>query len=214
MTVSKKSNKGGNGDGFAFARMALSYEGKRCLIWPFNRGAYGYGTFGLNGEVVYAHRWICEQVHGPAPTPEHQAAHDCGNGDGGCIHPRHVFWKTPLENSQDKIAHGTTYSKKGRPRQKLTQEQVDEIRQVTSVAEQFEIARRFGVSDSTVRKILYGKSWSTPKRFTEFEADQIRRIRSLKGEAKAKDLAAEYQVSSRVIQHIWSGRYWSHVQGN
>lgn len=195
-----------------FLQGAIAFKGESCLIWPFFRNPYGYGTFGHEGRLHYAHRYICELVHGPAPTPEHQAAHDCGNGDGGCIHPRHVFWKTPLENSQDKIAHGTTYSKKGRPRQKLTQEQVDEIRQVTSVAEQFEIARRFGVSDSTVRKIIYGKSWSKPKRFTEFEADQIRRIRSLKGEAKARDLATEYQVSSRVIQHIWSGRYWSHIQ--
>ncbi len=152
------------GEPLAFLQANVGYDGYECLFWPFARNPYGYGTLGLNGEVVYAHRWICEQVHGPAPTPEHQAAHDCGNGDGGCIHPRHIFWKTPLENSQDKIVHGTTYSKKGRPRQKLTQEQVDEIRQVTSVAGQFEIARRFGVSDSTVRKIIYGKSWSRPKR--------------------------------------------------
>lgn len=204
--------KKGKGNGFAFARMALSYEGTDCLIWPYNRGAYGYGTFSLNGEIVHAHRWICEQVHGPAPTPEHQAAHDCGNGHEGCIHPKHVFWKTALENAQDKIKHGTCYSEKGRPRQKLTQDQVAEIRQCKTVAEQFEIARRFGISDSNVRKIIYGKAWTKPKRFNELTEDQVRSIRSLKGTAAARIIGEQFSVSHHVIYNIWNGKFWTHVQ--
>lgn len=207
----KSNNAWKKGEPLAFLQSHVGYAGDACLIWPFTRNPYGYGSFGADGKVNYAHRWMCEAVHGPAPTPEHQAAHDCGNGGDGCIHPKHVFWKTPLENSQDKILHGTTYSGKGRKRQKLTQEQVDEIRKITTVAEQFETARRFGCSASNIRKILYGKAWKVPKRFNEFSDDDIRRIRSLKGSARPELVAAEYQVSCGVIYNIWRGASWAHV---
>jgi hypothetical protein len=204
------ANKG-KGKGIAFARAALSYEGTECLIWPFNRGAYGYGSFSVDGELWYAHRWVCEQVNGPAPTPEHQAAHDCGRGHDGCIHPRHLLWKTPLENSQDKILHGTTNIGPGRRRNKLTPDQVDEIRQITTIAEQNEAATRYGVSSSLIRKIIYGKAWQPTKPWKHFSDEDVRRIRSLKGSAKVIDLAAEYEVKPNVIYKIQSGHGWTHV---
>lgn len=211
MMQPKKHVNAGKGKGIAWLRAHVGYEGEGCLIWPFNPGPYGYGMFGFNGEVLYAHRWMCEAVRGPAPTPEHQAAHSCGNGENGCVHPQHLDWKTPLENAQDKIAHGTCYAGKGRKRQKLTQEQVAEIRQCKSVAEQNAIAERFGVSASNVRKIIYGKAWTRPKRFKDFAEDDIRRIRSLKGSAPAKSVAAEYQVTPIVISRIWNRQMWTHV---
>jgi hypothetical protein len=201
------------GEPLAFLQAHVGYEGNECLIWPFSRNPYGYGSFGHEGKLVYAHRWMCAVVHGPAPTKKHQAAHDCNNGHGGCIHPKHVLWKTPLQNTQDKIQNGTTNTGKGRRRNKLTPEQVAEIRTIKTVAEQFEAAKRYGVSDSTIRKILYGKSWQpTMKPWKNFADDEVRRIRALKGSAKVCDLAAEYQVSRNVIKHIWSGKDWAHIQ--
>jgi hypothetical protein len=201
----------GNGKGVTFLRDHIGFEGDECLIWPFCRGAYGYGTFGLNGEVTYAHRWMCEQINGPAPTPEHQAAHDCGNGEDGCIHPKHLFWKTPLENSRDKILHGTTNTGRGRRRNKLTPEHVAEIRKIDTVAGQFEAAKRYGVSASMIRKIIYGKAWQPKKPWKHFSDDEVRRIRSLKGSAKVTDLAAEYEVKPNTIYKIQSGHGWTHV---
>lgn len=201
----------GKGKCIAWLRERVHHDGEGCLIWPFNRGQYGYGTFGLGGKVLYAHRWMCEQVHGPAPSADHQAAHDCGNGDKGCVHPKHVFWKTPLENSQDKIAHGTTYTNKGRRRNKLTPEQVAQIRLISTVAEQNEAAKRFGVSSSMIRKIIYGKSWQPIKPWKNFADEDVRRIRSLKGTIRVAQLAAEYEVNPNTIYRIWCGRGWTHV---
>lgn len=204
-------NNKGKGKGAEFLRSNLSYDGEGCLLWPFNPGPHGYGQFGHEGRMYHANRYMCELVHGPAPTRQHQAAHSCGNGHLGCVHPKHLSWKTPLENAQDKIAHGTCYSKRGRPRQKLTQEQVDQIRLVRSTAEQEAIAAQFGVSTSSVRKILYGKSWTTPKRFNDFTPEQVRHIRSLQGTGSAAAIAAQLGVGRMVVYNIWSGKFWKHV---
>lgn len=44
-----------------------------------------------------AARVMCEIVHGPAPTPEHEASHLCDD-NWLCICPDHVIWETPSEN--------------------------------------------------------------------------------------------------------------------
>ena len=207
----KGDYKKGKGKGIMFLRAHVDFNGDECLIWPFSRDQDGYGQFGYEGKVKKPHRWMCEAVHGPAPTPEHQAAHDCGNGEDGCIHPKHLFWKTPLENTRDKILHGTTNTGRGRRRNKLTPEQVGEIRKVDTVAGQFAAAARYSVSASMIRKIIYGKAWQPKKPWKHFSDEEVRRIRSLKGSAKVADLATEYDVKPNTIYKIQSGHGWTHV---
>ena len=81
-----------------FYEKALEYDGNECLIWPFQRDKFGYGMM-KNHRV---HRRLCEEIHGPPPTPSHQAAHECNNGHQGCVAKNHLKWKTPKENSLDK----------------------------------------------------------------------------------------------------------------
>jgi len=201
----------GTGAAIRFLREHIAFDGAECLLWPFSRDQDGYGQFGHEGKVKKPHRWMCEEVNGPPPTSEHQAAHECGNGEGGCIHPKHLSWKTPLENSRDKILHGTTNTGCGRRRNKLTPEQVSEIRKIDTVAGQFDAAKRYGVSASMVRKIIYGKAWNPTKPWKNFADEDVIRIRSLKGSVKVSDLAAEYEVKPGVIYKIWSGHGWRHV---
>lgn len=33
---------------------------------------------------------MCELVYGKPPMPKHQAAHNCGKGNLGCINPKHL----------------------------------------------------------------------------------------------------------------------------
>lgn len=87
----------------------VEYPEKGCLIWPFARDGKGYGSLGKKG----AHRRMCEIVNGPAPTPKHHAAHSCGNGHLGCVHPRHVRWATCSENQMDRFLHGTATNQHG-----------------------------------------------------------------------------------------------------
>lgn len=44
-----------------------------------------------------AARLMCELMHGPAPTPEHEASHLCID-NWLCIHPWHMIWETKKEN--------------------------------------------------------------------------------------------------------------------
>jgi hypothetical protein len=51
-----------------------------------------------------AHRAMCRLIHGNPPTPKHQAAHSCGNGRRGCVHPGHLRWATDAENRAERRA--------------------------------------------------------------------------------------------------------------
>lgn len=45
-----------------------------------------------------AARLMCTLIHGPAPTPEHEASHLCLD-NWLCICPDHVLWETRKENA-------------------------------------------------------------------------------------------------------------------
>jgi hypothetical protein len=40
---------------------------------------------------------MCELIHGPAPTPEHEASHLCED-EWLCVNPDHLIWETKKEN--------------------------------------------------------------------------------------------------------------------
>jgi hypothetical protein len=155
----------GKGRGIKFLRDHLHYRGRGCLIWPMSRDTRGYPLMGLNGKTRRAVRVMCEMVNGPAPIPKHEAAHSCGNGHLGCIHPRHLSWKTTSGNQQDSIAHGTfARARGGQPRFKLTADQVKEIRVMKDRPSHEKIGAMYGVSSDTIGKLLRGETWKTGKR--------------------------------------------------
>ncbi|HSC56993.1 MAG TPA: HNH endonuclease [Nitrospira sp.] len=143
----------GKGKAYVWLLAHLHYEGEECLIWPFSR-PNGYGMLGHFGNTYYAHRLMCEWVNGPAPSERHEAAHNCGNGDKGCVHPKHVAWKTPSENQADRAEHGT--KNRGRLGE-LTPEQRAQIRALRGIKTQEEIAAMFGTTRSNVCHIQRGK---------------------------------------------------------
>lgn len=133
----------------------VGYQGDDCLIFPFVLCQSGYGNFMVNKKVMAAHRWMCEQRNGPPPTSKHHAAHSCGNGEQGCVTPKHLSWKTNAQNQLDRRAHGT--SKLGQARWKLTPEKVAEIRALKNREPIKSLADRFGVKDATIRQIHSGR---------------------------------------------------------
>lgn len=140
--------------------VVLPYDGDECLDWPFARAGKGYAQISREGKHFYVHRLVCAEAHGPAPTPEHQAAHSCGRGYSGCVTKRHLSWKTQEENEADKISHGTYQFGQLNPAVKLSEEQVMQIRSLRGIVSQSAIGRAFGVSQSTVKDIQLRKTWS------------------------------------------------------
>lgn len=143
-----------------YHEVVLRYDGDECLIWPFSRTPSGYARMGIGRKICRVSRVLCEEVNGPPPTPEHEAAHSCGGGTRGCVNPRHLRWATKLENAADRVKHGTTLRGERAARSKLTRENVREIRSLKGRETQRELSRRFGVSTRTVYDIQARNVWA------------------------------------------------------
>lgn len=143
-----------------FDEVVSTFNGDECLIWPYASTAHGYGLINLEGKNKVVSRLACEEEHGPPPSPDHEAAHSCGNGNLGCVNKTHVRWATPYENSQDKILHGTTARGASNAMAVLDEIKVLEIMSLKGAKKQREIAKLYGVSPSTVSMIHRREVWS------------------------------------------------------
>lgn len=152
-----------NGSVEQWVQQHLEYDGDGCLTWPFATGRDGRGRIN-NPDYPQAHRYICFLVNGPPPSDIHEAAHNCGKGHEGCVHPKHLRWATPVENAADRVLHGTQSSGETHHSAKLTQEQVDQIREWGPLLTQRELGEYFGVNGETVGDILRGVTWRDGKK--------------------------------------------------
>ena len=141
-----------------FQEVVLPYKGDDCLIWPYSRSC-GYGYVSTGGGRYRVHRLACEILQGPPPTPDHVAAHSCGNGHLGCVNPNHVRWATNVENMADAIEHGTTTAGTRHALAKLNDEQINTILSLKGDVTQRDLAARFGVTQSQISHIHTGKRW-------------------------------------------------------
>ena len=156
--------KAGNGELLAFIEeVVLPFAGEGCLTWPFccvkSREGRAYARARIGGRDTLVSRYVCEKVHGPAPSPEHEAAHSCGKGHEACVAPGHIFWKTPSANQADRIIHNTHDRGERSANAKLTEADVRSIRQNVGRETHAKLAVRFGVSRPTISVILARKSW-------------------------------------------------------
>lgn len=176
----------------------LSYDGEGCLTWPFGCDGRGYGLLLRRGRSLKAHRYICEWVKGPPPSPKHHAAHSCGRGDQACVDQRHLDWKTPAANYKESAPH---------PKYKLTLAQVLEIRPLKGVEKPNVTAARYGVTERTIRKIHNGDTWKTDACPRPFTAEEIAAIRAMQGLKSPQAIGAIYGVNRAVIWRIQKGTY-------
>lgn len=142
----------GNGAAYRWiCAQATAWVSDECLPWPFSRDDKGYGTFGYLGRPYKAHRYMCQLVHGPAPSPKHVASHSCGNGHQGCANPRHLRWATQSENQIERYReHGRGpehyYGRTG----KLSPEQRRQLKDECETSTVKALAERYGVKRGTV----------------------------------------------------------------
>jgi hypothetical protein len=135
----------------------LDPDGDDCLIWPFARNTdSGYAVKG----GAYVHVIVCQKTHGDPPTSEHEAAHSCGNGHKGCVHPRHLRWATTAENHADKRIHGTMATGRRNGNAVLTEDNVRYIRSAPKERTTSALAKELGAGFNTVRMVRIGKSWT------------------------------------------------------
>jgi hypothetical protein len=111
---------------------------------------------------VFVHRLVALTFIGPAPSDEHHVAHFDGNPANN--RADNLRWALPCENERDKSRHTAHPRIIGRGESnwaaKLTQDVIEHIaQQCASGASQREVARRFGVHQSTISRIVSGRAW-------------------------------------------------------
>ena len=140
----------------------VSHPGDECLIWPFHIGKDGYGRVHerRTGKLMTTSRMMCIMAHGEPESEKLQAAHSCGNGNQGCVNPRHLYWTDHTGNQADRVKHGTTNRGQRQWQAKLTEADVREIRALRGLESQASIARRYRLDQSTVSNIMRRKNWA------------------------------------------------------
>lgn len=127
-----------------------------CWNWTGKLMWHGYGRMELNEKQMYAHRASLVIHNGPIPDGK-IVCHTCDNR--ACVNPSHLYLGTAQDNSNDAISRDRLQRGERRYNSKLTAENVAEIRTLFGVKTDIEIARQFGVSDSSIYNIRKGKRW-------------------------------------------------------
>lgn len=136
-----------------------------CWLWQASLYPRGYGQFWLDGAMHGSHRISYVLANGPIPNGL-CVCHACDVRS--CVNPRHLFLGTQADNMADKVAKGRTPILRGERngRAKLTAVQVEEIR--LSTASRAELARRYGVTQAAIGKIVRRESWRC-----DYQCDRI-----------------------------------------
>jgi hypothetical protein len=126
--------------------------------WPWTDStSRGYGKFGFQGRKLTAHRFAFF-VSRTKPLEQDPDAHICHSCDNRlCCNPTHLRQDTKSSNNKDKRKNGNAS-----PIQKLTCEQVDEIKALLKEGKllQRQIAEKFGVKQPIISQIKTGSRWS------------------------------------------------------
>lgn len=136
-----------------------------CWDWQRSVGGPGYGQIRIRGATVTTHRLAYRLAHGPIPAG-FLVCHRCDNKR--CVNPAHLFLGTHRDNSRDMISKSRHWLQKNpgavcgpnNPAARLSPDEVLVIRKAaTAGARVRDLARKFGVTDTTVRGILCGRIW-------------------------------------------------------
>ena len=145
------------------------FSAEGCWIWPKSVDSCGYGRVYLNDERkktknFTVHRVSWELKNGPIPKGR-SICHKCDTPR--CFNPDHLFLGTHKDNMQDRVLKNRTPRGEKHPMSLVTAEM---SRQIISLAaagvRTIEIAKRFGISENTARKVKSGRHWSTKQPLT------------------------------------------------
>jgi len=134
-----------------------------CVTWPYAT-IFGYPMLTLFGATHRPSRMVCLHRHGAPIDEGMEAAHGpCNNR--ACLNSRHLSWKTPYENSLDKVRDGTMVEGDAHTQSKLRSADIPEImRQVNAGHSYRSVAAQYNVSRTAIRNVAIGKTWKSVPR--------------------------------------------------
>lgn len=115
----------------------------------------GYLRVSIGGKLVFIHRIVAEKY---IPNPDHnpQVNHKDGNKLNNCVD--NLEWVTNKQNREHAVETGLHQSGENSSNSKLTQIQVNFIREHTELTSK-ELAKVFNVSSSHIREIRRNECW-------------------------------------------------------
>ena len=123
-----------------------------CINWTgATNGRYGITC--VRGKHAYAHRASLEIKLGRKIKTGLFSCHTCDNPK--CVNPEHLYEGTQEENMSDAVLRGHVWWRK------LTPENVREIRRSSATTAQ--LARDYGVSQQSIKKVRDFKTWKHVK---------------------------------------------------
>lgn len=135
-----------------------------CWNWTWGKYTDGYGQFygaAAFGREAHTHRQSFFLDRGRWPHKGLCVLHRCHNPT--CVNPKHLYEGTIKQNVADAVAARDGRHWSGGPShyRKLDESQVREIRALWDEGNesQRQIAKKFGVSQTAVRKIIHRKTW-------------------------------------------------------
>jgi hypothetical protein len=195
-------------------------DSEGCWLWTAGGDKQGYGHFSVaHGKHTRAHIFSWMLVHGDMPN-KLCVLHTCDTP--ACVNPDHLFLGTRKDNADDKTAKGRTPKGEQHWRNKLTDDQVQNIRhkfeqdRISSTV----LSEQYRVTPVTILNAIRGISHAHVPGATNARAtyikltdDQVRAIRTKYAHgARVSELAREYNVHQSNISKIISGASRTNVQ--
>lgn len=133
-----------------------------CWEWTAYRKPGGYGQFVLRkGRFITASRVALALTLGRPISAGEVACHRCDNPP--CCNPAHLFVGTQVDNSNDCVEKGRKNSARGE-RQGAAKLAERDVRAILAEPHYYGVARslgrRYGVSDSVIRRIRQRTLWA------------------------------------------------------
>jgi len=127
-----------------------------CWLWLGWTNKDGYGEFRLSDKNWRAHRYSYFLLYG---VTDLHILHSCDTPS--CVNPHHLRTGTNHDNVQDKVSKGRQYKGMKHHQAKLTEAKVLWARrQLALGCKSSLIAKELGVSECTVCRIKYRKTWA------------------------------------------------------
>lgn len=168
-----------------------------CRLWQGAADKGGYGRRKMAGQVVLMHRWVVEKIEGRRLRKDEVVMHRCDNPP--CYRYDHLEVGTIQTNNEDRHRKGRTKQTPqylhgaNNGRSKLTAGQVAEIRiDYDCGVGIMELARRYGVSKVTIRRIVDHQTWRTDKERAQLDEEREKRKhahREVDGEGTGQHVA-------------------------
>ena len=128
-------------------------------IYGTDCGQQKYKAIPVDGsKKIYIHRVVCELFNGPPKTGQ-----VCRHLDGNKYNnaASNLAWGSTHDNHQDMILHGTRLTGRKNPMAKLTDEQVQQLREKREATKLpfYKLAEEFNVSTMTAFRAATMRSW-------------------------------------------------------